>query len=88
MGGLKILSLNCRGLNGMKKRKEVFQFLKENKSDIYCLQDTHFTMEMQKTVYAEWNSECYFSHGTSKSRGVAVLFGNNIECKINNTLFP
>jgi hypothetical protein len=41
---------------------------------------------MQKSIYAEWNCECYFSYGTSNSRAVAFLFGRSIGYKIKNTI--
>ena len=71
---LKILSVNCRGLNNKNKRLSVFQYVHNLKYDIYCIQDTHFTPDMYQNIYSEWGSEIYLSYNSSKSRGVAILF--------------
>ena len=55
MGDLKILSLNCRGLHGNNKRRDLFNYLKDLKYHIYCLQDTHFTKDQEQKIYAQWN---------------------------------
>jgi len=78
----KIISLNCRGLQDSKKRKDVFRFLREKKSSIVCLQDTHFTSKDINYVRSQWGYHAIFSPGKSDSRGVAILFNNNFEFKI------
>jgi exonuclease III len=83
---LKILSLNCRGLKGTNKRQQVFNYLKETKCSIYCLQDTHFTQDMLNDIHAEWGGDFYSSFGTSNSRGTAILFSKNIDFKIHKQL--
>lgn len=42
MNELKIVSLNCRGLNNSNKRRDVLDYLGKTKGDIYCLQDVHW----------------------------------------------
>ena len=39
---IKLASTNCRGLGDYSKRKYVFNYLRDKKFGIYCLQDTHF----------------------------------------------
>ena len=78
----KILSVNCQGLNDFKKRKDVFDFLRHKAFNIYCLQDTHFTREMEKIVYAQWGYKVHFSNYKSNARGTAILFHNNFEYKV------
>ena len=85
MDDIKIISYNCRGLHDTKKRADMFSFLKDRKANIYCLQDLHFTPNMQKTVYTEWNGDCFFSFGDSNSRGVGVFFSKNIDYKIHKS---
>ena len=82
MGNVKIASLNCRGLGDNNKRKDVFNYLKQKKFSIYCLQDTHFTEKNEKHIRAQWGFDCVFSHGTNVSRGVCILFNNTFEYKI------
>lgn len=74
MNDLCIYSYNCRGLRAQRKRTDIFDFFKEKKVDILCLQETHFTQEMEKTIYTEWNGNCFFSHGKSNAKGVALSY--------------
>ena len=79
---IKISSTNCRGLGDYAKRKDVFNYLRDKKFGIYCLQDTHFTTALEPYVRAEWGGEVYFNSFTSNSRGVCILFSNFIEYKV------
>ena len=78
---LKIVSLNCQGLGDIAKRKDVFAFLRSKNCSIYCLQDCHFTPEMENNVRSMWSLDCFFSSFRSNSRGVAILIKNNFEFK-------
>ena len=60
---IKILSMNCRGLQDNSKRKDVFNFLRNKKYSILCLQDTHFSEKDHKIVRAQWGAEIYSSPG-------------------------
>ena len=82
---IKISSTNCRGLGDYAKRKDVFNFLRNKKYGIYCLQDTHFTKNIEPYIKAEWGGEIVFNSYTSNSRGVCILFNNNIEYKIHRS---
>lgn len=44
---------------------------------ILCLQDTHFTCYMEN----KWGNEVCFN--SFKSRGAAIFFNNNFECKLH-----
>ena len=82
---IKISSTNCRGLGDYSKRMDVFNFLRFKKYGIYCLQDTHFTKNIEPYIKAEWGGEIVFNSYTSNSRGVCILFNNNIEYKIHRS---
>ena len=87
MVDLKILSYNTQGLQSLQKRVDVFDYLKEKKKHIYCLQDTHFIKENEANIIDQWgNSNCIFSNYKSNARGVAILFGKELDYKINNKL--
>jgi exonuclease III len=43
MANLNIGSFNVKGLAVEKKRKEVFNWLREKKMNVYMLQEAHFT---------------------------------------------
>ncbi len=47
------------------------------------MQDTHFNSKIEKYVKSEWGYTCVFASFKSNSRGVAILFSNNFEFKIN-----
>ena len=87
MVDLKILSYNTQGLQSLQKRVDVSDYLKEKKKHIYCLQDTHFIKENEANIIDQWgNSNCIFSYYKSNARGVAILFGKELDYKINNKL--
>ena len=74
--------MNCRGLGDLCKRKDVFNYLRDKSASIYCIQDTHFTPNMEKIIQMQWGYEMVSSYGTSNSRGVSILFNNNFEYKL------
>ena len=84
MDSITILSVNCQGLGKARKRRDVFHYLKQKSCSIYCLQDTHFSTKLETYVKAEWGNNCFFASYSSNSRGVAVMFMNNFEFKIND----
>ena len=80
---LNIFCSNCQGLNNEKKRIDVFEKLKKKNGNIYCLQDTHFTKDLEQKIKLEWgSSEVRFCSFSSQSRGVAILFQDNFEFEI------
>ena len=46
-----ILSINCRGLADVEQRNDVLHYLKKEKYSIYCLQETHFSEEIQSNNF-------------------------------------
>ena len=77
-----IATMNCQGLGGKEKRKDVLNFLKQKKYSIYCIQDTHFIESEEKFIRSQWGYECFFSSFNSQSRGTAILLNNNFEHKV------
>jgi exonuclease III len=88
MDKLRIVSLNCRGLNNTFKRNRVFNFLKNKHANIYCLQDVHFTFEQIQRIKQEWGfNHCYINHFKSNARGTAILFNNTFNFSVDpNTI--
>ena len=84
---LKIISLNVRGLGNNKKRVSVFRWLKNQKADIVFLQECHKTEETEHLFKREWNGQAVFSHGTSQSRGVAILMQNNLDVIVKDEIY-
>ena len=79
-------SSNVQGLGDISKRTDVFDFLKNTNFDIYCLQETHFTDREEKLILNLWNGECLFNNYRSNARGVAILFGKNMEYKVHKKI--
>ena len=77
--------MNCQGLGNSAKRRDIFHYIRQKHYSIYCLQDTHFDKKMETYIQSEWGYKCFFSSFSSNARGVAVLFSNNFEFKINKT---
>ena len=84
MDCFRILSLNCRGLGDVTKRKDVFNYLRKKQFSVYCLQDTHFTSNDLNYIRSQWGYDVYLSPGTRDSRGVAILFNPIFEYNVIN----
>ena len=79
----KLLTLNVRGLNSSRKRRQVFRLLHLQRSDIIFLQETYSSTETIKRWEAEWGGKVVASHGTNHSKGGRVLFKPNLNVTIN-----
>jgi len=77
--------MNVRGLRDSKKRNDVFQYIRQKKVSVCCLQDFHCTMSDEDLYEREWKGTAVFSSYTSNSRGVAILFSNELGVKIHGT---
>ena len=79
---LRFLSLNVNGLREAGKQRAVFDMLRAGRWDIVALQETHHTSSDEGKAWAAsgvgsqlaWPGVSFWSHGTSASRGVALLF--------------
>ena len=84
---LNILSLNVRGLKDGKKRREIFRWLKNfhrGGSSVVFLQETHSEPATEKVWDRDWGSKIYFSHGSARSCGVAILLPMKYNFTITN----
>ena len=79
---IKIGSMNVRGLTDRTKRQDVFNWLKEKKYSIFCLQDILIGEKNIPSFKNDWGAEVIMSIKSSDSRGVAVLFARNLDYKI------
>ena len=77
MSALKFLSLNVRGLRNREKRRSIFSYLKEQKANVYLLQETFSNPKDEKILSAEWGGQTFYSHGSDHSKGVCVLIKPN-----------
>ena len=75
----KLLSLNVRGIRPATKRKALFMWLKEQKSDVIFLQETYSTAEVEDIWRTQLQGRLFFSHGTCHSCGVMVLVRGDLD---------
>lgn len=68
-----MMSVNVRGINDQKKRRNVFRWIKKNKIDICLLQETYSTEQNFNMWRNEWGGTIACSHGTNHARGVMLL---------------
>ena len=73
MTRIKVLSLNVRGLRNQIKQRAIFSYLKRQKADFYCLQESYSKEGDERIWQAEWGGAIFFSHGTEHARGVCIL---------------
>ena len=75
----KAISLNVRGIRSFEKRKTILNWLNNQKANICFLQETYSTKELENQWRSQWTGELYFSHGSSCSRGVAILVRDTLD---------
>jgi exonuclease III len=81
---VEIASINVRGLRKDLKRQKYFHWFHDNqKFKIIFLQESHSTKEDELAWTEEWGGEIIFSHGTSSSKGVSILFDKSVEKEIH-----
>lgn len=82
----KLLSINCRGLNSLEKRTELYTWLSDIDADMILLRETHF-IEKHEFKYNTWwfgNLVHNFSDSLFR-RGTSILFKKNMEIDILGT---
>lgn len=82
MASLSLVTLNVNGLRNPAKRRAIFKSLRKKKPDVIFLQETHSTKEVEKLWSSEWGGKVLFAHGSSGSRGVAVLLPRNSQISV------
>ena len=82
----KLLTLNIRGLNSSRKRRQVFRWLHLQRSDIIFFKEIYSSTETITRWEAECGGKVVTSHGTTHSIGVMAMFKPNLNVTINKTL--
>jgi len=62
--------------------KVFFYFLKQNIHDVILLQETHSCSTDEKLWQYKWSGKNFFSHETTNSKGVTVLFKNSLKYEL------
>ena len=73
---IKILSLNCNGLNNKLKRTSVLSWLASNHKGLTFLQETHSS----EAVELDWNK--YASDYNIWARGVCIMIPKQLSYKV------
>jgi exonuclease III len=82
---MNIISFNVNGLSQKNKSIAIFEKLAKFNS-ISLLQETHSTIKTEKIWKDDWKGNIYFSHGSSNSKGVAILIPHNIQYDIEDKI--
>ena len=82
MDDVKVMSMNCRGLAGIHKRRDVLHFICQKDYNIVFLQDTHMTIRQIQYFDCLWKGKSLHSCFSSHSRGTAILIRNNMQYNI------
>ena len=76
----KLLSLNARGIRSFDRRKSIFNWLFKSSTDIFFLQETYSTPEVENEwEKKQWKGKTFFSLGTIHSRGVLILVKDQLQ---------
>lgn len=75
---IKITSWNIRGLNNLVKLKQILGKLKQMKSSVVFLQETHLIKDDIGKVTKRWPGQVHYASFTSRARGVMILIHKSI----------
>ena len=81
---LSFCSLNVRGLNQARKRRQIYRWLHNYNFDIIFLQETYSSKNTEDVWKAEWGGKIHFSHWTTHSKGVMILFNPKLNFEIES----
>ena len=81
----KLLSLNARGIRTFEKRKCIFNCLGKQNADIYFLQETYSTGELEIIGGNSGEETClFFARGTSHIKGTLILIREGLDFLIKS----
>lgn len=83
---IKTTSFNVNGMGNPVKRRIIFENLRTQKAEVHLIQETHSSPETGFLWAREWGGQIFYSHGTSNSRGVAILMSRNANFKVSTTI--
>ena len=83
--GITISSINAWGFADTQKRSDVLQYLREKNFSIYCLQETHFSKQIEHIITAKWGYKVLYNSFSSNAKGLAILINNNFDYNLNKS---
>lgn len=66
-------------------RRQQFAYLHRHRFDIIFIQETHSCFSDNHYWANEWGGKIIYSHGTTVSKGVAIVFGSDFSFDISRT---
>jgi len=79
-----LLSLNARGIRDSFKRKSIFTWVKRQNAVVVFLQETYSTPDIENEWKVQRQGKMLFAHGANHSRGVLILFNNELHFEIKS----
>ena len=84
--GIKIVTLNTRGLRKTTKMKEVLIWLQLKEPKVIFLHETHTTSESEHAWRQEWPGLLFFSHATHNSKGTCIHIHKSVPLRLHNSI--
>ena len=81
---LSCTTLNVRGLNNARKRRQAFRWLHERRFQVIFLQEVHSSRNLERVWSAEWGGKVVYSHETKHSSGTLILFNLSLDVEVEN----
>ncbi len=78
----RIVSWNIAGCHNAIKRKKHLSYLKQKKTDIAFIQETHLNEAESVKLKRDWVGQVYYSTYSSRKRGVIILIRRNINFQL------
>lgn len=75
---VKLITWNCKGLNGAVKRGNVRAHLQRLGASVAFLEETHLKNHTHKQLQKNWMGNVFHSSFNSKSCGTAIIINKNI----------
>lgn len=76
---VRFTSWNVKGLNGPVKRGKILSHIKNLKTDIVFLQETHLRNSDQLRLKKHWVGQIFHSSFNTKARGTAIIIHKKIQ---------
>lgn len=76
------VTVNTRGLNNARKRRQVFRWLYIDKFQVIFLQEIYCSSEIEKLWSAEWGVKMFFCRGSKHSKGTVIMFNPSLDAEI------
>ena len=83
---LKITSWNVRGVGKLAKMKQVLSRVKQLKSSVVYLQETHLLSDEVIKIKRRWSGQVISASCLSHTRGVMILIHKSVPFKVDNVI--